>query len=33
MADLIFIAGTVAFFVVALAYIQGCENLIEDRQQ
>ncbi len=33
MADLIFIALTVVFFVVALAYIQGCENLMENRHQ
>jgi len=33
MLDLIFVAVTVVFFVVTLAYIRGCENLMENRQQ
>ncbi len=33
MLDLIFVAVTVVFFVATLAYIQGCENLMENRQQ
>ena len=33
MADLIFVAVTVVFFVVALAYVQGCDHLLENRPQ
>ena len=33
MLDLIFVAVTVVFFVVTLAYIQGCDHLLENRQQ
>jgi hypothetical protein len=32
MLDLIFVAVTVVFFVVALAYVRGCDALLEDRQ-
>jgi hypothetical protein len=27
MLDTVFLVGTVAFFVLALAYVQGCEKL------
>jgi len=27
MADLVFVASTVAFFAVALAYVVGCDRL------
>jgi hypothetical protein len=30
--DLIFITLTVVFFVVSLAYVRGCDALLEDRQ-
>lgn len=33
MADLLFIAVSVAFFVLAAAYVVGCERLLEDRQR
>jgi hypothetical protein len=33
MADLIFVVVTVVFFVVALAYVRGCDQLLENRQQ
>ncbi len=33
MADLIFVAVTVVFFVVALAYVIGCDHLLANRQQ
>jgi hypothetical protein len=32
MLDLIFVAVTVAFFVVSLLYVRGCEALLENRQ-
>jgi hypothetical protein len=32
MLDLIFVAVTVLFFVVSLAYVQGCDALLENRQ-
>jgi len=32
MLDLIFVAVTVFFFVVSLAYVRGCDRLLEDRQ-
>ena len=32
MLDLIFVAVTVIFFVVSLAYVFGCDALLEDRQ-
>jgi hypothetical protein len=32
MLDLIFVAVTVVFFVVALAYVRGCDGMLEDRQ-
>jgi hypothetical protein len=31
MSDLIFVAVTVAFFVVSLLYVRGCDALLEDR--
>ena len=33
MADLVYVAVTVVFFVVSLAYIRGCDHLLENRQQ
>ena len=33
MADLIFIAVPVVFFVVSWAYVLGCNRLLEDRPQ
>ena len=33
MADLLFIAVSVAFFVLAGSYALGCDHLLEDRQQ
>jgi hypothetical protein len=27
MADLVFVASTVAFFAIALAYVAGCDRL------
>jgi len=32
MLDLIFVAVTVAFFVVSLFYVRGCDGLLENRQ-
>jgi hypothetical protein len=32
MLDVIFVAITVLFFVVALTYVRGCDALLEDRQ-
>ena len=32
MLDLIFVAVTVAFFVVTLLYVRGCDALLENRQ-
>lgn len=32
MLDVIFVAVTVLFFVLALAYVRGCDVLLEDRQ-
>jgi hypothetical protein len=32
MLDLIFVVVTVIFFVVSLAYVRGCDALLEDRQ-
>jgi hypothetical protein len=33
MADFIFVAVTVVFFVVGWAYVLGCDHLLENRQQ
>lgn len=32
MADLIFLAVTVVFFVVSWLYVRGCDQLLENRQ-
>jgi hypothetical protein len=32
MLDLIFVAVTVLFFVASLAYVRGCDALLENRQ-
>lgn len=32
MLDLIFVAVAIVFFVVSLAYVRGCDALLEERQ-
>jgi len=32
MRDLIFIAVTVAFFILSLLYVRGCDALLENRK-
>ncbi len=32
MLDLIFVITTVVFFVVALAYVRGCDQLLENHR-
>ena len=33
MADLIFVALTVAFFALCVAYIRGCDRIVESGRQ